>query len=1795
MRFIESKFSQKLSTVLSNDETLLLDKVVKAIYPAPAFHNIAHQLELLFSSLTALNKLDLPESFRDNNQELISLIEKVTSTDVYQTLHFDERHDQIKSNPLYGVMTEYPVASLYSFTFIPTINKHYEQILLSVLALIFWISFNGAPKTLAEKQAQDVRVFIEKNGNLKFNLELSSLDLLTFLDKWSSLLSRKGVNWKHQVNFEKHVKHLLNITHINKPRLIDINPVIDEFPRQRLSPNSNVTIRKRSYIPKKLAKEDIGEDNRISLTEVSVPFESYIDEEALDQNHIYGSQLALHELMQLSLRPLALLDYEVAMICNQITLSLKSSDSREVKSATIALLLLCTSKNYEYLEALPIYRNKPQDTSTDYICLKTQTWNRHDIRMPNAFTASNEQKEHLEQVEHLVPLPLPIILIDTLENFLSEKTNEHITVKTLFQEPNSEFSITSHIISLFSNELKIGRNITPARIRNLMFERVSKQESSTTASLLLANTEYATNTTHYYLSLSQQKMVWLYQNVLAKLGFEVNEIQVNSTLFCGSELSIQVHKTKLMIGEKYEQLMRTYRSIDDNSSLLDLIRVHNQISLYLTLIQLITTAHRARKEYGYSDYTIDEENGLICIADKQNFHDSSVRILPIADIVLESLKAYRIHCDKLSRLIKKYSSELTQHLLITSQNLSEYNQPLLYLINRDLSITPIGQKHIEEYLNEWNLPTNAFRHYFLSFMQNTGAKKVATNYMGHIRDGEHILSDNSLYCSDDILQMRYAINQLADSLGCQALNFSAKAGRRIPLEDIPKTGVYTPSYLTNEKKLNKTKLRHNVREMVEREYKNEHRFVTNIESTRDSIIAQIIEDTPSNTLELNYKLKTLDRLIAKILGSGNLTTISKTYADNEATRLSLQTDTLFKAKQAELISDAIQKWILSKKCNESISKNSADREFIKILLSLIIHASFSFEVNIEFIRALKSPVFKDGNILWLTWTDSKDKKQRIMIDSITTQLIINNPNYLKTKLKTPSEINKILTQYLHKDIKKLPIQHEIIGKKFIDINKLVTLLNKRFYFSHTGLSQSYLNRKQQTTLLHDEVFTRWLRNSPSYKTQLITKEDEEFKFQSLSPPNTVNDLDTSTKLGTEILRNIRTKLNKIKASSGHTSSKMLMDAVTTSWANAIKVDHNNNLQQLIEQSTTLSETTVAVLCWLYNTAGKPGKGRKTIAITTLCSYISKVAKPLIISATNLPFFSLNINELQELYIEVIASRKVTNKNEAAVVLRVFHNHIQDNFKIPPVSWLEIEPSIYSKVPQIRANIISYREYQEIIEYLKLSDDFSVDDRLINQTILTLCYRLGLRKTEAESLMAYDVDFKHGIIHIRTNRYNRVKSPKSNRRIPMYLFLSQDEIDNLKQLVERILYFNNQQTNVGIFSRPMDNSRLIDFTPHEMAISYAMKIITHDPNVSLHICRHSFANYLYLFVCRGTYHPSIEDELLRWCRESEDHTLFTQKLIDTLIGEHSSAQKILHAISMLMGHEEVSTTIKHYIHVLDIIVAAENEKRLDQTLEIKQLKWINKLSISHANHIAARFNETCRRHMAISYNLLKKFKTFAEVDVVRLDSKTSLNNTVLPENVKNSLLYSLSMIEQIIRAAEDGLSIESIASKIALSEVQTMQILEIVTQLKEKLAYDGIIVHSSDEKTEFYNNPKKALKTRKYISTPSYKKILERINQLTKDERISLIEIWKNNYSRIFTGYVISSKTNSDQFITLINKLKYQALVKNDNFILRDRAKKRSGNLFDIIDPTNGQGRNSINLKFDHALFLLTVNNIFENS
>jgi integrase len=169
---------------------------------------------------------------------------------------------------------------------------------------------------------------------------------------------------------------------------------------------------------------------------------------------------------------------------------------------------------------------------------------------------------------------------------------------------------------------------------------------------------------------------------------------------------------------------------------------------------------------------------------------------------------------------------------------------------------------------------------------------------------------------------------------------------------------------------------------------------------------------------------------------------------------------------------------------------------------------------------------------------------------------------------------------------------------------------------------------------------------------------------------------------------------------------------------------------LIEHSNHISELAILLALWAIKVAKTINKRNKLNVVKTPYDYLSYIAIPLLKQVRNINFLSMDSNELANVYKKAILAKNVKHRSVLAGRMRLFHEYLQQNFNFEPVDWYEIEPTISRNEDAVDENIISMNEYNKMLSILTNDESFSAANRDINQLILILCYRAGLRTGEA---------------------------------------------------------------------------------------------------------------------------------------------------------------------------------------------------------------------------------------------------------------------------------------------------------------------------------------------------------------------------------------------------------------------------------------------------------------------------------
>lgn len=265
--------------------------------------------------------------------------------------------------------------------------------------------------------------------------------------------------------------------------------------------------------------------------------------------------------------------------------------------------------------------------------------------------------------------------------------------------------------------------------------------------------------------------------------------------------------------------------------------------------------------------------------------------------------------------------------------------------------------------------------------------------------------------------------------------------------------------------------------------------------------------------------------------------------------------------------------------------------------------------------------------------------------------------------------------------------------------------------------------------------------------------------------------------------------------------------------------------------------------------------------------------------------------------------------------------------------LDSEWSAMVQPGQARATMVTQREFLLLGKWLKRRFPHGSYPWRRARLMAAFAFRLGLRWEEVRDLRYRDIKLGgvrdrispaiHGEVWIRPTAHSNRKSTQSVRKLPIEAFLTRQERVWLQWLLK------HPPVPVGpddyVFADPGDPSRPPAATDTHDAIQEGLRWASGDPGMVFHDLRHSAANYAFLRLMISAC-PSLV-ESVRDLATLEDAIGLDQPLASRLTGRGPLDAARLYALSELMGHVDPGVTLRHYVHLLDVVVGLTLSKQV----------------------------------------------------------------------------------------------------------------------------------------------------------------------------------------------------------------------------------------------------------------------------
>ncbi|TKJ09358.1 site-specific integrase [Halomonas sp. 15WGF] len=363
--------------------------------------------------------------------------------------------------------------------------------------------------------------------------------------------------------------------------------------------------------------------------------------------------------------------------------------------------------------------------------------------------------------------------------------------------------------------------------------------------------------------------------------------------------------------------------------------------------------------------------------------------------------------------------------------------------------------------------------------------------------------------------------------------------------------------------------------------------------------------------------------------------------------------------------------------------------------------------------------------------------------------------------------------------------------------------------------------------------------------------------------------------------------------------------------------------------------------WCIALIRKGGRVKSRLTISTVATYLSNIAKPLIIHEYMMDKLEVtSVGEWEKLYETVLnTSKSSASRIRMQSRLRDFHHYLTRAYAIPPI---ELE-AYQQQQHRVDVNIITPAEYCRAIGII-ISSEQDRTFKTMQILALILGYRLGLRRSECASLLIRDIAYLpdqpsiSGEVIVRANSFHSGKSYSATRRLPLLLLMPEEREFLIDWVQERR---NQAMTRTAdkqlLFCRDGEGYSLLEDSMLFRPIQIALKTVSGDKSLRYHHLRHSFISFTLLRLLESKPNALLEST---WSTDDNGHIAMPNEDVDLsklagLPPQHRPSRKRLWLLALWAGHASPDETLSSYSHLLDWTLGKLLSQRFDVPLTTHQ--------------------------------------------------------------------------------------------------------------------------------------------------------------------------------------------------------------------------------------------------------------------
>lgn len=917
----------------------------------------------------------------------------------------------------------------------------------------------------------------------------------------------------------------------------------------------------------------------------------------------------------------------------------------------------------------------------------------------------------------------------------------------------------------------------------------------------------------------------------------------------GSQLAPVESSIRQVIKESY-RLVESLRDRDDP------IAFHNAYVAYLVSALMVATGIRDIRDPFESPNHFDLQTGFVFINDKASSGKNLGRIIPLPPSLTHHLEhEYTKHLKKLAHALKHHEPKQNKEKKLYVQIGHHLNRkpaliPYFFFLNpKNLDWKSVSVTEIRKFgLFDIPLPTNLFRHRFTQAYSQAGIdQEIIDAWMDHADMDMNTYGDDSIRSwLQDFHAVKPLFGATFDSLGF----------------DFPTTWTEPPDFsqysaidFTKRSfgiQLRKNNRQHSIKKAVKAARSDFDTFLGDRE----------LENLPEKEIQ-NFMLK----LTTKNLGEPQswsevryrvfmhkVRNIWKTKAKKVPIRSIhsfIPVDTPFFDDQIALSSNLYQQLCLrwndiksrrkKSRRNKNIPEwhglNYAD-SWMEIILALVLENRITYKrliSDVAFGQHCRLVYFLQS--LFFEYEENLDPKN--LKTAVQRQRISDRTTYLMDRIlkKRQAFGAKDAVSEQYRPIFTL-VGIKNASPKIIDLDafipRLCKIVDRYNRLTLPGVLAAYLSGRVKSCALNWNDWVRLTTNNTLTLNASIDEDGERDEMETLS-----NYLDSlSSKLHRRNPRVTEKKSLAINAKNFYARVRKEIADYTGTKESGKTV--SRRIQKMIrEESGQVSSSIILTAQWLIHLllTGQTGEKFKPYAKNTIIRYMAAIVPIFQEIAYHLDIFALDEESITDLYKDFIEAVETHQSTFSADRLIDFHKFGESKGVEIPI-WSDLD--LPTKHRMVSPGILTESDFLSALESLTNSEPIT-QHKLVLAFILILCFRFGLRFSEAAHIRRFEICFENNTdwyLYVENHRGRGLKTKPSRRKVPLLFDLSALEKRIIQlHLTQFDLKFDPER---GLFAIG-DNKLVTNPDLLSRQLRGLLKIITKNPRTTLHHARHSFAN------------------------------------------------------------------------------------------------------------------------------------------------------------------------------------------------------------------------------------------------------------------------------------------------------------------------------------------------------------------